>query len=237
MNKNRYKIIGLLIAATIIAIVFKHYNLSLYLSIDGFNRYHQQILDFEQNHLLEFTFVYIISYIALIACCIPGTILFDLLAGFIYGPTIGFLLVIICYLIGAIVNFLLVRYLLHDLLHKRFSHLKYLIMSGNGGMKRAAYNLIALRFIPVIPFWVLNILAAVLGIPFSVFALTTFVGIIPSSLIWVLIGDGVRSHMAEHQMLTTEIFTDLRLWAPLVVLTLMVMIPNLIKIYRNKNKK
>ena len=61
MNKNLYKIIGLVITATIIAVVFKHYDLSLYLSIDGFNHYHQQILDFEQNHLLEFTFVYIIS--------------------------------------------------------------------------------------------------------------------------------------------------------------------------------
>lgn len=234
MNKNLYKIIGLLLAATIIAIIFKRYDLSLYLSLDGFNRYHQQILDFEQKHLLEFTFVYIISYIVLIACCIPGTILFDLLAGFIYGPFIGFLLVIFCYLTGAVVNFLLVRYLLHDLLHKRFSHLHHLIVSGNGGMKSAAYNLIALRFIPVIPFWVLNILAAVLGIPLSVFAITTFIGIIPSSFIWVLIGSGVRSHMAEHQVLTMAIFADPKFWVPLLVLTLMVLIPNLIKMYRNK---
>lgn len=234
MNKNFYKMLGLVISATVIAIIFKHYDLSLYLSIDGFNHYHQQILDFEQAHLAEFTIIYIVSYIVLIACCIPGTILFDLLAGFIYGPIIGFLLVIFCYLTGAIVNFLLVRYLLHDLLHKRFSHLHHLIMSGSDGIKTAAYNLIALRFIPVIPFWILNILAAVLGIPLSVFALTTFIGIIPSSLIWVLIGGGVRSHMVEHQVLTMAIFADPKFWVPLLVLTLMVLIPNLIKMYRNK---
>lgn len=237
MNKNLYKVIGLVVIATIIAVIFKHYDLSLYLSIDGFNHYHQQILSFEQKHIVEFTLAYIICYIVLIACCIPGTILFDLLAGFIYGPTIGFLLVIFCYLTGAIVNFLLVRYLLHDLLHKRFSHLNHLIMNEHGGMKRTAYNMIALRFIPVIPFWILNILAAVLGIPLSVFAITTFIGIIPSSLIWVLIGGGVRSHMANHQMLTAAIFADPKFWVPLLVLTLMVMIPNLIKIYRNKKNK
>ena len=62
--------LGLAISATIIAVIFKHYDLSLYLSIDGFNHYHQQILDFEQAHLAEFTIIYIISYIVLIACCI-----------------------------------------------------------------------------------------------------------------------------------------------------------------------
>lgn len=228
MKKKILKLLIFVFLALTFAMLFEHLHLYTYLNLDSFNRYHNQILNFEQQHIFEFTVVYIISYIVLIACCVPGTIIFDLIAGFIYGPFIGVFLVLSCYLLGAIVNFSLVKILFRDILRKRFGHLQHLVLNERG-MSATALNLIGLRFIPVIPFWLLNILAAILGIPFWIFVGTTFIGIIPTSIVYVLIGHGVREHMRENQPITMAMLTEPKLWVPMVMLALLILVPNFIR--------
>jgi uncharacterized membrane protein YdjX (TVP38/TMEM64 family) len=235
MKKKIVKLFILMFVALIFAGFFEHLHLYTYLSLDSFNRYHNQILYFEQQHMLEFTLVYILSYIVLIACCVPGTIVFDLIAGFIYGPFIGTFLVLSCYLLGAILNFSLVKLLFKDLFKRRFGHLQHLVLHERG-IRATAINLIGLRFIPVIPFWLLNVLAAVLGIPFWIFVGTTFLGIIPTSIIYVLIGHGVRDHLRENQPITMAMLTEPKLWVPLVLLALLILIPNIVRSIRKKIK-
>ncbi|AUR51588.1 TVP38/TMEM64 family protein [Aquella oligotrophica] len=234
MNKLWYRLLGIGISALVIYMLFNHYGLWSYLSLDGFNHYHQQILEFEQKHVISFTLIYILSYIVLIACCIPGTILFDLLAGFIYGTVLGTPIVLVSYLSGAILNFILVRTLFKDVLHQKFSHLRHIVLR-DGGRTRTAYNLIGLRFIPIIPFWLLNILAAILDIPLVTFIITTFIGIIPTSVIYVMIGNGVRSQLAENAKVSLDVLTNPELWIPLVLLALLIIIPNLYKSFKKNS--
>ncbi len=228
MKKLWYRVFGICIVAIVIALLFNHFGLWSFLSLDGFNKYHRQVLDFEQRHVIEFTVAYVISYILLIALGIPGTILFDLLAGFIYGPIVGCALVLASYLCGAVLNFCIVRLLFKEAFHQKFSHLRHLVLK-EGGRRRTAMNLIGLRFIPVIPFWLLNILAAILDIPLLTFIFTTFIGIIPTSIIYVVIGHSVRDDLAGGKKLTADMFTDPTLWIPLVILALLILIPNIIK--------
>lgn len=234
MNKLWYRLLGIGISALVIYMLFNHYGLWSYLSLDGFNHYHQQILEFEQKHVMGFTVIYVISYIILIACCIPGTILFDLLAGFIYGTVLGTPIVLVSYLSGAVLNFILVRTLFKDVLHQKFSHLRHIVLR-DGGRKRTAYNLIGLRFIPIIPFWLLNILAAILDIPLITFITTTFIGIIPTSVIYVMIGNGVRSQLAVNAKVSLDVLTNPELWVPLVLLALLIIIPNLYKSFKKNS--
>lgn len=229
-KKNIYKLITFFITLAIIAALFERYHLYAYLNIGGFNKYRNQILDFEQLHLVEFTIVYIISYILLIAACIPGTILFDLLAGFLFGPITGTFLVLFSYLSGAIINFILVKFIFNDFLSHKFGHLKHIV--SRGGMKSTAINLVGLRFIPVIPFWLLNILAALLDIPLKIFVITTFLGIIPTSIIYVMIGHGVRSQVELNQPLDMAVLSNPELWLPLIALGAIIVIPNLIRTWK-----
>ena len=237
MKNTFLKILVLCLCILFVTVVFAHYHLWAYLSLDGFNHYHQQVLDYERQHVVTFMLAYILAYVLLIACCIPGTILFDLLAGFIYGPIVALALVLGCYLCGAILNFLLVRYFLKDICHKRFFHLRGVVIRGGGGMRSLAVNLIGLRFIPVVPFWLLNILAVVLEIPLWIFIITTFLGIIPSSIIYVLIGNGVRGQLMHNQQLSLAMFSDPKFWLPLVVMALLILVPNYLKVRAKKNPK
>jgi len=48
--------------------------------------------------------------------------------------------------------------------------------------------LLLLRQVPIFPFWFVNIAPSVFGIPFWVFAFTTYVGVIPGSYVYTEVG-------------------------------------------------
>lgn len=232
---GRYKLVLFVIFIAVIVVLFERLHLYLYLNLDGFNQYHQQVLAYEEENTLVFIIGYIISYIVLIAACIPGTILFDLLAGFLFGPVAGSFIVIGSYLSGAVVNFLLVKFFFKEFLTHKFGHLRHVVDKG-GDSRAMSLNLIGLRFIPVIPFWLLNILAAILNIRLQTFIFTTFIGIIPTSIIYVLIGHGVRTSINDNHPLTMSTISNPELWAPLIMLGLIILIPNIIRNIRKRKQ-
>lgn len=225
MNKNIVKLLGFILLIIIVVMLFDKYHLSRYLGISGFNYYHDQILNLKEEYPVEFMVIYVVSYILLIAAFIPGTIIMDLLAGFIYGPYWGTVVVVFSYLLGATSNFILIRYFFYDVFHRKFSYLRDVVPIGKASSS-IVLDFIGLRFIPVIPFWMINILAAILEVPLWLFTLTTFIGIIPSSVIYVFIGTNVRGQISE------ETFLQPKLWVPLLILATMTLLPNVIKIYR-----
>ena len=60
------------------------------------------------------------------------------------------------------------------------------------GFRDGEFNyLLFLRLLPVFPFWVVNLLPAFLGVKTGMYMLTTFVGIIPGTAVYNVIGDGL----------------------------------------------
>jgi uncharacterized membrane protein YdjX (TVP38/TMEM64 family) len=222
---------GILIVVIIFFVaIINYYHLNRYLSLSGFNHYRNEIMAFEVRYPYEFIIGYIVSYIVLITLCIPGTILFDLIAGFVFGWCFGTVLVIFSYGIGAFLNFILVRYFFKDLLANKFDKFKSLIHgSGRYGL---LINMISLRLIAVIPFWILNIVAAILNISVRTFMVSTLIGILPSTIIYVVIGDGVRDALKDGKELTSDLLMNPKIWAPLFILALLLMLPNAIKYYK-----
>ena len=62
-------------------------------------------------------------------------------------------------------------------------HNRFYDKIGAGFHKNAISYLLALRLIPVVPFWVVNIVPALLGMRLNHYVLTTFIGITPGTLI------------------------------------------------------
>ena len=145
MKKTFLKFSILILVIIFFVAIINYYHINSYLSLNGFNQYRKEIMGFELNHPYEFVIGYIVSYIVLIVLCIPGTILFDLIAGFVFGWYLGTVLVIFSYGIGAFFNFILIRYFFKDLLANRFNKFKSLIHgSGRYGL---LINMIGLRLI------------------------------------------------------------------------------------------
>jgi uncharacterized membrane protein YdjX (TVP38/TMEM64 family) len=62
-----------------------------------------------------------------------------------------------------------------------------------GFRENALSYLLVLRLVPLFPFWLVNLAAAVLGVPPATYVLGTFVGIIPGSYVYASIGAGLGS--------------------------------------------
>ena len=53
------------------------------------------------------------------------------------------------------------------------------------GFRKIAFLTLALRLIPAAPFWIVNIIPALLGMRLSHYVLATLIGITPGTLIYV----------------------------------------------------
>ena len=59
--------------------------------------------------------------------------------------------------------------------------------------------LLALRLIPVAPFWVVNIIPGLTRMKLSAFLLATFIGIMPGTMVFVAVGRGFDTILASGQ--------------------------------------
>jgi uncharacterized membrane protein YdjX (TVP38/TMEM64 family) len=62
------------------------------------------------------------------------------------------------------------------------------------GFRQDAFSyLLSLRLAPMFPFWVVNIVPAILNMPLRQYVLATFLGIIPGGFAFAFIGSGLGS--------------------------------------------
>src|SRR5262249_17995497 len=65
--------------------------------------------------------------------------------------------------------------------------------------KDAISYLLFLRLVPALPFWLVNLALALLGVRLRDFAIATFLGIIPAAFTFSLIGSGLGNVLLIHQ--------------------------------------
>jgi len=153
---------------------------------------------FEDNPgpgLVAFIFVYFAATVFFI----PGSIL-TLGAGFVFanafglglGLLLGTLAVFVGASLGAIVAFLLARYLLRDWVGGMTK--KYVLFEAlDNAFAERGYRIMALlRLSPIIPFNVLNYIAGVTAISFMHYTLTLF-AILPGTILYVFLGASAGS--------------------------------------------
>ena len=115
------------------------------------------------------------------SCSLPVTGALTVAGGIVFGTLTGFLLSLAATTLGGTVALYSARLLLHDLVRRRFTGQLELV--NKGIEKEGAFYLFGLRMIPVIPFWLLNLVMGLTSMRVAVFALATFGGMIPVLLI------------------------------------------------------
>lgn len=130
--------------------------------------------------------IYVALYIAVVALSVPGATIMTLAGGFLFGTLLGALYVNIGATVGAIVVFLFARYLFGKSLQGRY---KDRLKKFNREFKENGVSyLFMLRFIPIFPFFLINIFAGLTEVSLFTFAWTTMLGIIPGSLVYTFAG-------------------------------------------------
>lgn len=163
---------------------------------------------------------YIVVYIISVALSIPGAAILTITGGFLFGPYLAALYINVGATTGAIINFLVARYLVGKSFQEKY---KLQLEKFNRELDSNGANyLLSLRLIPVFPFFLINILAGLTNVNLKTFFWTTALGIIPGSFIYAYLGFAGGTIGESDSFITNEILLALALLGLLALLPVVV---------------
>ena len=95
--------------------------------------------------------------------------------------------------------------------------------------------LLTLRLIPLFPFWLVNLIPALLGVSLRTYTVGTFVGIIPGAFVYTMVGNGAGTVLDAGGDLETSIIFEPSFLAPILGLVLLACIPIIYKKMRGRS--
>lgn len=135
--------------------------------------------------------IFVAVYFVIISSALPVGPPMSLIAGFLFGRWIGTAAILTAATGGALVVYTLARLSAGTALGERLRAKAgpvYALVAAD--MKANAFGyLIVMRLVPFFPFFLVNLLAGIVGIPARTFALATLLGRIPAAFLYVSLGE------------------------------------------------
>jgi uncharacterized membrane protein YdjX (TVP38/TMEM64 family) len=155
----------------------------------------QTLYQYASENLVQTLAIFFCLYVALQAFSVPGSVFLSVLSGALFPFPLAVFMTLLAASCGASSAFLLsgsfARPVATALLGPaRLDKLRNLVQGQSAGA--LFFILLGSRISPVLPNWALNNGCSLVGVPLSAFFLSTFVGLIPVTLIHVTAGSQLR---------------------------------------------
>ena len=172
------------------------------------------------------TFVAIFLIGVTVSLPIAGTLI--VLSGFLFGIVPGTALSVVGASLGATAFLYLAHTALGDRIrpHPEQQDQRGLWRRVIRGLRRdASHYLLAVRLVPVVPFFLVNIACALLGMPMRTFFPVTFFGMIPSTLVIASLGAGLGTILSRGERPDFGVLYEPPILLPLLGMALLVLLP------------
>jgi uncharacterized membrane protein YdjX (TVP38/TMEM64 family) len=183
MSKSR---LYLLIIIAILIGTFFYFDLQYYLTLDNLKSQQKYIISYRDDHPVLATAIYALVYIAVTGLSLPGATILTLAGGAVFGLLWGTLIVSFASSIGATLAFLAARFLFRDAVNAKFGHLLKEIDAGIA--RDGAFYLFTLRLVPLIPFFVINLVMGLTILNTRTFYWVSQAGMLAGTLVYVNAG-------------------------------------------------
>jgi uncharacterized membrane protein YdjX (TVP38/TMEM64 family) len=177
--------------------------------------------------------LFVAAYAASVALSLPHAALLTMAGGLLFGTLTGGALAVVGATAGAVLLFLIARSAIAG------------PMAARGGaalgklrddLQRNGFSyLLALRLLPVVPFWLVNLAAALCGMRLSQFAAATFVGIIPATFVIASVGAGIGGVLAHGEQPDLSVLVSWPVLGPLLALAMLSLTPVLWRKWRTRH--
>ena len=174
-----------MVVAILIALFF-YFDLNQYFSLDTIKQKQVQFGDFYEQNKILVALIFCAVYIFFTALSLPAASVLTLLGGAIFGFVVGLILVSFSSTIGATLAFLLSRFIFKDWVQKKYG--RFLNKLNQGFEQEGAFYLFALRLVPAFPFFLVNILTALLPIKVWTFFWVSQLGMLAGTAVYVFAG-------------------------------------------------
>ncbi len=199
------------------------FGLDDFLSFEMVKTHRQTAMDwYGQNRILA-VLVFIFGYGVVVVLSVPGAVWLSLAGGFLFGTVPATVYVVLAATLGALGIFLIARYVLFDFCHEKMGDTGQKMEKGF--QDNALSYLLVLRLIPIFPFWLVNLVPALLGVPVRTFVIGTFFGIIPGTAVFCSIGSGLGAIIDKGDMPDLNIIFQPQIFGPLLGLGALALLP------------
>ncbi|MDD5007719.1 MAG: TVP38/TMEM64 family protein [Syntrophorhabdaceae bacterium] len=182
-----------------------------YLTFENFLQQKEALHQHVRDHYISSILWFIILYIVVVALSIPGGAVLSIAGGFLFGTVLGVIYTNIGATLGAVCIFLITRYLIGNWLQEKY---RERLIKFNNEMERHGPNyFLTLRFIPLFPFFLVNIFAGLTRIPFGTFLWTTAAGILPGDFVYTFAGSQLNTLRSIKDIFSVNIMIALALLA------------------------
>lgn len=187
MYKRDTKIIVGIVVGVIASLIcwFGGAQLIAFFSLETLQCYAGYLLSFTRAHYYTTVFLYLTIGVGAVALFLPVVTLYMITAGFLFGPWLGALYAIMGVTLGALCAFLIVRATIGPWVQ---SYEQKLVMINRFIKAYGFYALTFLRMLHLVPFFLLNIAAALMPVSPITFVSSTCIGVIPGAFLFAWTG-------------------------------------------------
>lgn len=207
------------------------------LSFEALRDNREALIAWRDQNYVAAALAYMAVYVAVVAFSLPGGSVMTLTGGFLFGLAAGAGMTVAAATLGATAIFLAARHGFGDALHARLE-----AQGGQGMLARMDKGLrenevsylFLMRLVPAIPFFIANLAPAFLGVRLRNFVLTTFLGIIPGTLVYTWIGVGLGEVFARGETPNLGLLFDPVILGPILGLCALAALPIALKALRRR---
>ena len=227
---RRLPILVILAAAILGAIVLRDD-----LSFGALARNREALIAFRDAHYLWAVLAYMAAYLCIVALSLPGGTIASLTGGFLFGLFPGVVFVVLAAGTGAVCVFLAARAGFGDSLSRRLD-----ASGGKAARLQSALRenewsvLFVMRLVPLVPFFIANLVPALVGTRLFRFAVSTYLGIIPGALVFTSVGSGLGEVFAQGTTPDLGILLTAPVLLPILGLALLAALPMVLRAFRKE---
>ncbi len=201
---------------------FFYFRLYQYMSLSSLKQYRDVLLQWTGIHYCLTVMIFISLYLLAVTFSIPGIGSLTLLGGYLFGLA-GTFYSYFSALIGSSLLFFAIRSTLGDWIA---AHARGWVKKMEKGFQENAFNyVLSLRLIPAFPFWVVNIVSALLDVSFKAFISATAIGIVPGVIVYTMVGNSLHTVFQENHTADISMMLKPAVLLPMIGLSLLALLP------------
>lgn len=220
---KRWGPLALLILA---AVAVYALGLNHYVSPGFLKARHDELKAFVGGHYWLSLAGFTLLFALLTTTAVPGAVFAQLMGGFLFGTWLGGTSIALAATLGATVIYFVTHTAFGEVLLRRLPTEKGAFKRLKDGLDRHSFwFLLSVRLAPVVPFVLVNVASGLARIPLRPYVAATFLGTVPTNLVYASIGSGLDRLFAEGRQPDLNLLADPRVFAPLTVLAALSLLP------------
>ena len=219
----------------LVVAVIGAFTLKDYLSFDALRDNREALIGFRDSNYLLATIGFIAIYTAIVGFSLPGATIATLTGGFLFGTAFGTVFNVTGATLGATLIFLAARYGFGEKLGAKLESSEGPIKKIKDGIDENQWSMLfLLRLLPVVPFFMANLIPSFLEVPTHRFVISTFLGIIPGTVVFTSVGAGLGEVFERGETPDLRIIFEPQILLPILGLTALAVLPIVINALRGK---